>query len=154
MRGRRDEKDREEKYKYVPSLNTVQLHSKVIRVPRLRIEFSSKEYIYSRVILPASDTTLVDEIAECKHILKKRQTFAVCDVCGVAKCQKDIVADDSGAYFCKRHAPEEAVESKKKGSIRSRFFTNRKTPPNASFSACQSSLDSMILYFGWHQYCC
>ncbi|RNJ75700.1 MAG: restriction endonuclease [Nitrosopumilus sp. D6] len=122
VRGRRDENDKEKKYKYVPSLNTVQLHSKVIRVPRLRIEFSSKEYIYSRVILPASDTTLVDEIAECKHILKKRQTFAVCDVCGIAKCQKDIVVDDSGAYFCKKHAPGEAVESKKKGSIRSRFF--------------------------------
>lgn len=122
VRGRRDEKDREEKYTYAPAPNAVQLHSKVIRVPRLEIEFSSKEYTYLRVILPASDTTLVDEIAECKHILKKRPTFAVCDVCGVAKCQKDIIADGSGAYFCKKHAPKEVAESKKKGSIRDRFF--------------------------------
>lgn len=120
-RGRRGEDDKDEKHEYVPSPNTVQLHSKVIRVPRLEIEFTSKEYIYSRVILPASDTTLVDEIAECKHILRKRQTFAVCDVCGVAKCQKDIIADSS-EYFCKKHAPKEAAESEKKGSIRGRFF--------------------------------
>lgn len=119
VRGRRGEDDKKEKYEYVPSPNTVQLHSKVILVPRLEIEFTSKGYVYSRVILPASDTTLVDEIAECKHMLGKRQTFAVCDVCGVAKCQKDIITDDSGKYFCKKHAPE---DESKKGSTRGRFF--------------------------------
>lgn len=122
VRGRRGENDKEEKYMYVPSPNTVQLNSEVIWIPRLEIEFMSKEYDYLRVVLPASDTILVDEIAECKHILKKRRTFAVCDVCGVAKCEKDIVADGSEEYFCKKHAPKEVVESKKKESIRNRFF--------------------------------
>ena len=95
------------------------MNIKMVRVPILEIVFESKGLIYTRKILPASDTLLMDEIAECRHKIGSKPTFAICDTCGVAKCRKDIFDGDSGGYFCKEHATKDVV---RRGSITSRIF--------------------------------
>ena len=117
----------EKEFTYAPSHNAIKLQSKVVYVPKLEIVFDSKEYNYTRRILPASDITLTDEISECKHMLRKKHTFAVCEECGIAKCEDDIFVDDQNLCHCKDHTPQELKESKKKGSLRSKFgFSFRK----------------------------
>ena len=117
----------EKEFTYVPSHNAIKLQSKVVYVPKLEIVFESKEYNYTRRILPASDVTLTDEISECKHMLRKKHTFAVCEECGIAKCEDDIFVDGQNLCYCKDHAPQELKESKKRGSIRGKLgFSFRK----------------------------
>ena len=121
------EEEVEKEFTYVPSHNAIKLQSKVVYVPKLEIVFESKEYNYTRRILPASDITLTDEISECKHMLRKKHTFAVCEECGIAKCEDDIFVDDQDLCYCKEHAPQELKESKKSGSIRGKLgFSFRK----------------------------
>ena len=126
VRKSRDE-EVEKEFTYVPSHNEIKLQSKVVYVPKLEIVFESKEYNYTRRILPASGITLTDEISECKHMLRKKHTFAVCEECGIAKCENDIFVDGQNLCYCKDHAPQELRESKKKGSIRGKLgFSFRK----------------------------
>ena len=126
VRKSRDE-EVEKEFTYVPNHNAIKLQSKVVYVPTLEIVFESKEYNYTRRILPASDITLTDEISECKHMLRKKHTFAVCEECGIAKCENDIFVDGQNLCYCKDHAPQELRESKKKGSIRGKLgFSFRK----------------------------
>ncbi|MDA7941872.1 MAG: restriction endonuclease [Nitrosopumilus sp.] len=113
--GRRGEKDKKEKFQYIPKLKGLRIDVfKLIRVPRLEITFSSKEYKYSRVVLPASDTVLVDEIAKCKHVIGSKPTYAVCNICGVAKCEKDITNEALNEYYCKKHIPKNPKDAKSK----------------------------------------
>ena len=126
VRKSRDE-EVEKEFTYVPNHNAIKLQSKVVYVPKLEIVFESKEYNYTRRILPASDITLTDEISECKHMLRKKHTFAVCEECGIAKCENDIFVDGQNLCYCKDHAPQELRESKKRGSIRGKLgFSLRK----------------------------
>ena len=127
VRKSRDE-EVEKEFTYMPSHNAIKLQSKVVYVPKLEIVFESKEYNYTRRILPASDITLTDEISECRHMLRKKHTFAVCEECGIAKCENDIFVDGQNLCYCKDHAPQELRESKKKGSIRGKLgFSFRKS---------------------------
>ncbi len=111
-------------FQFIPNSNAIQVQSKVIFVPKLEIEFDSFGTIYRRSILPASDITLLDEIAFCnnrKHLLGKKVTFAVCEVCGVAKCEDHIFTDDEDLCFCKDHASAELKESQKGPSIKEKL---------------------------------
>ena len=110
------------RYTHVPNLRSISLQSKVIHVPKLHIQFKSKKNFYTRKVLPASDVVITDEISICKHILRKKHTFAVCDVCGIAKCEDHIFVDESNRCYCEKHASDQLRESKKKGkSIRDRL---------------------------------
>lgn len=100
-------------YTHVPDRKGIQTQSKVVYVPKWEIEFESKEYTYTRIILPASDTFVIDEIAKCKHLLRKKTTFAVCEVCGIAKCEDDIIQDNTGICYCKKHVPDTLKEAHK-----------------------------------------
>ena len=91
---------------YKPSIKTITTQSKTVYVPRWDIQFESKKYVYNKIVFPASDITAKNEIAECRHRLRKKPTFAVCDICGIAKCESDITYDDCGNYYCKDHTPE------------------------------------------------
>ncbi len=66
---------------------------------------------------------ITDDIAYCRHKLglQKRHTFAVCEVCGVAKCEKDIIVDEGDLCYCKEHARDDLKESKKGSSIRGKL---------------------------------
>lgn len=106
-------------YHYKPPIKTITTQSKIVYVPVWNIEFESKEYVYNKIIFPATDITTKNEIAECKHFMRKKQTFAVCDICGIAKCEGDITSDGGGNYYCKDHIPN-GVEQQKE-SIGSKF---------------------------------
>ena len=105
--GKRGEKDRTDRYRYVPSQRAVEMNSEVVWVPRLEVVFASGEHTYTRVVLPASDTVILDEIARCKHTIGSKPTHAVCNECGVAKCEKDLSNTAPGEYYCKKHVPRE-----------------------------------------------
>ena len=108
-------------YTHAPSPGSIRLQSMAVNVPKLYIVFGSKGHSYRRTILPASGTTLLDEISECRHLLRKKHTFAVCETCGVAKCEGDILVDRHDRCFCKKHAPQDLKESGKSRSIRGRL---------------------------------
>lgn len=102
------------KFTHVPNHSSVQLQSKIIYVPKLEIIFDSKEYTYMRKVLPASDITLIDEISECQHRFRTKHTFAVCQICGVAKCEDDIFVDGQNLCYCKEHASLDLQKTKGK----------------------------------------
>lgn len=105
-------------YPYVPNSNQIRIKSRLVYVPKVEIEFESKEYTYLRIIFPASEIWIKDEIAKCRHFMRTKDTFAVCDVCGIAKCEKDIVIDESKELcYCKKHIPEEIKEKSKGDSF-------------------------------------
>lgn len=121
------EEEVEKEFTHVPNHNSIQVQSKTIHVPKLEIVFDSKEYTYARKLLPASDITLIDEISECKHLLRKKHTFAVCETCGIAKCEDDIFVDEQDLCYCKSHASQELKELKKGKSIKDKLgFSFRK----------------------------
>lgn len=94
----------------------------IIHVPMWSLDMEGNNgVIYSRRILAASGVTLVDTIAHCpKHFTLgklqfiKRQTHAVCEICGGAFC-KDHVSQVNGVFYCQQHIPDEAhsTESEK-----------------------------------------
>ena len=93
-------------------------------MPKLEIEFDSFGRIYRRTILPASGIWLEDEIANCdnrKHILGKKETYAICEECGIAKCEDHILVDEKNVCFCKDHASEELRELNKGPSLKEKF---------------------------------
>lgn len=110
---------------FTPNLNSIRVSSKVVYAPKLEIDFDSRGKNYKRIVFPASNVTLVDEIQYCnngKHkILGKKETYAVCEVCGIAKCEDHILVDEKNMCFCNDHASEELKESKKGPSLKEKF---------------------------------
>ncbi len=81
--------------------------------------------MYNKIAFPATDISTKNEIPICKHLLRKKDTFPVCDICGVAKCEVDITIND-GRYFCKDQLPEEVEEQKESFGSKIRKFKIRK----------------------------
>ena len=102
-------------YTHVPNRKEIKTQSKLIYAPRWEIEFESGEFNYKRIVLPASDVVIQDDIANCKHTFRTKHTFAVCSVCGIAKCEGDIMQDEKSVCYCKKHAPEETKSKKESG---------------------------------------
>lgn len=95
------------KYPHMPDHESIACTTHLVLVPRLDIEFASGEHTYHRTVLMASGIVTTDEISVCDHRLGNKTTFAVCDVCGIAKCEKDIILGDHDDCYCKAHAPED-----------------------------------------------
>lgn len=109
-------------YPHMPQHSSIQCQTRIVYVPRLEIEFESKEYMYEKTVMMSSGVVIRDEISECKHILGKKTTFAVCDVCGVAKCEKDILLGSSDDCYCKKHASKELKDAAKENSTLGKLF--------------------------------
>ncbi|HJJ22087.1 MAG TPA: restriction endonuclease [Nitrosopumilus sp.] len=103
-------------YPHMPHHGSIQCQTRIVYVPKLVIEFESKEHIYEKIVMMASGVIIQDTISDCKHILGKKTTFAVCDVCGVAKCEKDITLGNNDDCYCKNHIPVEIKETMKENS--------------------------------------
>lgn len=99
-------------YHYKPPIKSITTQSKIVYVPIWNIEFESKEHIYNKIVFPATDITTKNEIALCKHFMRTKQTFAVCSICGIAKCEGDITDDGGGNFYCKDHIPENLEPTK------------------------------------------
>jgi hypothetical protein len=82
--------------------------SSCIYVPKWVINIESHNTTYTREILGASNTILIDEMAYCpleffaRFRPSRKQTYAVCERCGGAYCSRHIErVNDS--YFCREH---------------------------------------------------
>ena len=104
-------------YPHMPQHSSIQCQTRIVNIPRLEIEFESKEHIYEKVVMLASGVVIKDEISECKHVLGKKTTFAVCDICGIAKCEKDIILGNNDDTYCKKHIPDDIKQSRKQDSL-------------------------------------
>jgi len=79
-----------------------------IYVPKWVINIESANSVYTREILAASNTFLMDEIAYCPHEFfarfrsARKETYAVCERCGGAYCSRHIEKVNN-SYFCREH---------------------------------------------------
>ena len=113
------------KFTIVPKADEVTIKkSSVVHVPFWDLEFEAGQRVYSRRILSSSGRTIKDEIALCpKHFslggmqLVKKQTQAVCEICGSAFCVDHITQAPVGIYYCVEDLPEQYLpkEPEKKG---------------------------------------
>lgn len=116
VRVGRDDYDTRD-YTHMPRASSVKCNTRVVYVPTLEIEFASGECVYNRTVMMASGIVVRDDISVCKHRLGKKTTFAVCDVCGVAKCEKCIILGRGEEFYCKDHAPEEFKPESRSSAI-------------------------------------
>jgi hypothetical protein len=82
--------------------------SSCIYVPKWVINIESQNAVYTREILAASNTILMNEIAYCPHEFfarfrpSRKETYALCERCGGAYCSRHIQRVNE-SYFCKEH---------------------------------------------------
>ena len=105
------------KYPHMPHHFSIQCQTRIVYVPELEIEFESGDNLYKRSVMMSSGIVTRDEISICKHLLGTKTTFAVCDVCGMVKCEKDITLGENDDCYCKKHIPEELKNASKGDSI-------------------------------------
>ena len=81
----------------------------LVHVPKWVVTYKTKEITYTRKILAASNTKLMNELEYCpKHFSRwkvwhgKRPTYAICDVCGAALCE-DHISKVNDIYLCEEH---------------------------------------------------
>ena len=98
----------EEKNLSYDSVQIVDRASSCIYVPKWVINIESQNSVYTREILAASNTVLMDEIAFCPHEFfarfrpSRRETYAICERCGGAYCSRHIERVHN-SYFCREH---------------------------------------------------
>jgi hypothetical protein len=91
--------------------------SSLIYVPKWDLDIESGQVTFMRKALASSKIMLVDTIAHCpRHFsigetqLIKKQTFAICEICGGAFC-KDHVFRTDNKFYCEEHNPNKSVSS-------------------------------------------
>lgn len=110
-------KDKYEKRKMTitPKADEVSIrNAMLIYVPNWNIELEAGNRTYARTILASSSRAVTDEISLCpehlsvgKFQLVKKQTVAVCELCGQAYCESHITLAPDGVYYCSEHLPEQ-----------------------------------------------
>ena len=86
--------------------------SQLVYIPKWHIEFSSGDYSYEREILAHSGKIMTDPISICpNHLFKdfirtsKKNTVAVCEVCGNAFCDKHVFkCSICVKWICEKHS--------------------------------------------------
>jgi hypothetical protein len=110
-------KDKTEKHKLkiVPKASEIAIKKlELIHVPLWNIEFECGDQTYERKILAASQTVITDDIGVCPEHFQlgglqfiRKQTVAVCEICGKALCKDHVTFAPDGIYYCKEHLPEQ-----------------------------------------------
>ncbi|MGI0044456.1 MAG: hypothetical protein ACRD47_12165, partial [Nitrososphaeraceae archaeon] len=94
----------------IPKQNEIRItRTALVHHPKWVVNFKAKEVIYTRKILAASNTKLLDELEYCpKHFSRwkvwqeKKSTYAICDACGTAYCE-DHISKVNDFYYCEEH---------------------------------------------------
>jgi hypothetical protein len=112
---------------FIPRRNDIKLFkSEIVLVPKWTIYFNAFGTFYTKEVFAHSGTVLENTIQYCPHHFKlgvinvKKETTAVCEVCGTACCSEHIsqcstcgkwvcsdhasVCSSCGKTFCKEHA--------------------------------------------------
>lgn len=124
--GRGKDRDTEtRKFTIVPKAEEVAIRkSSLVYVPFWDVEFEAGQRTFSRRILASSARTIRDEIALCPEHFSlgglqfvKKQTQAVCEICGSAFCPDHVTLAPDGMYYCEEDLPEQykPKEPEKKG---------------------------------------
>jgi hypothetical protein len=103
-------KYKEQKEKIIPRFSEIIIRRKsLIYVPKWIITIKAGKHIYKIKVLAASKTLILDEIYFCpKHFSLgkiwsvRKQTSAVCEICGGAFCNDHIFKINS-SYYCEEH---------------------------------------------------
>ena len=89
--------------------------SSLIYVPKWNVDIESGQITFMRKALAASKIMLVDTIAYCpRHLslgdlqLIKKQTHAICEICGGAFC-KDHIFQLEDKFYCEEHDPNKPM---------------------------------------------
>jgi hypothetical protein len=101
------DKMEKETMKISPTYNEIKINkSYLVYIPIWVINFKAVGMTYIRKVLAASNTFIVDEISLCpKHssfgkiLGGKKQTYALCEICGVALCINHSTKRGN-SYFC------------------------------------------------------
>ena len=112
-------------FKVVPRLNEVTIRgTKLVYVPKWDLEYEAGQASFSRRFLASSGRTLEDGLAKCqKCTLLKKETVAVCEVCGKPLCEKH--AYQEGGWLCEDHISDKLREETKGTGLFSRFKLGR-----------------------------
>lgn len=82
--------------RYAPKESDVTiLNKEVVHIPKWRIQFVSKDRVYSREIFGYSGVKIKDAISMCpRHAIDilgfKKRAVAVCEVCGLSLCENHV----------------------------------------------------------------
>lgn len=91
----------------VPHLNEVAIRgTRFVYVPKWNLEYEAGQLSFSRRILASSARSFEDDLAKCRKctLLMRRDTIAVCEVCGIPLCDKH--AYQEGRWLCYDHISE------------------------------------------------
>lgn len=92
---------------YVPKARDIKIRRvALVYVPKWKISYDAFGRVYSREVFAFSGEVLEDSIRFCpKHFkLRRRETVAVCEVCGVALCSDHIFqCPICGKWLCEEH---------------------------------------------------
>lgn len=116
---KRKGKTEERKMQIMPKHHEIEIKRKsLVFVPKWNITLRSGDFEYKRRALAASCIFVTDEIASCpKHSSlakiwnKRKQTIAVCEICGGAFCG-DHISRVHERYYCKEHLPNTPLSQK------------------------------------------
>jgi HJR/Mrr/RecB family endonuclease len=113
-------------FEFVPRLNEVNIRgTKLVYVPKWGLEYEAGQTSFSRRFLASSGRTIEDELAKCrKCTLLKKNTVAVCEVCGIPLCEKH--AYQEGKWLCIDHISDKLRQEIKGTGLLSRFKLGRK----------------------------
>jgi hypothetical protein len=109
-------KKKEQKIKIIPRFSEIIIRRKSLTyVPKWIITIKAGKRIYKRKVLAASKTVILDEIYFCpKHFSfgkiwsMRKQTSAVCEICGGAFCD-DHIFKINDTYYCEKHRSTELI---------------------------------------------
>jgi hypothetical protein len=112
-------------FRVFPRLSEVSIRgTKLVYVPKWDLEYESGQASFSRRFLASSGRTLEDGLAKCqKCTLLKKETVAVCEVCGTPLCEKH--AYQEGGWMCEDHISDKLREETKGTGFLSKFKLGR-----------------------------
>jgi hypothetical protein len=112
-------------FRVLPRLSEVSIRgTKLVYVPKWDLEYESGQASFSRRFLASSGRTLEDGLAKCqKCTLLKKETVAVCEVCGTPLCEKH--AYQEGGWMCEDHISDKLREETKGTGFLSKFKLGR-----------------------------
>jgi hypothetical protein len=93
-------------FSFVPRLNEISMRGvMMVYVPKWNLEFESGDFSFSRRMLACSGKIIEDELQKCrKCTLLRKDTVAVCEVCGVPLCEKHSYQENG--LRCEQHISE------------------------------------------------
>jgi hypothetical protein len=105
-----DGRTEDREMRIIPKQSEIRIASiALVYLPKWTVKFKAKEVIYTRKILAASNTKLMNELEYCpKHFSRwkvwqgKKATHAICDTCGAAYCE-DHLSTVNNIYYCEEH---------------------------------------------------